>query len=84
MANLEDVGILDAHTGFFRGTIEVPAGIQSAIEVSAHDVGIAAMALWAQGLTERSIRYVTLTGATTATRAGPRLKVRSTASEEST
>lgn len=40
--------LLDAHTGFFRGTIEVPAGIQSAVEMSCHDAGISAMALWAQ------------------------------------
>jgi len=40
--------LLDAHTGFFRGTIDVPAGIQSAIEVSTHGVGISSMALWAQ------------------------------------
>jgi hypothetical protein len=40
--------ILDSHTGFFRGTIDVPAGIQSAIEMSTYDVGISSMALWAQ------------------------------------
>ena len=40
--------LLDSHTGFFRGTIDVPAGIQSAIEMSTHDVGISSMALWAQ------------------------------------
>ncbi|HNI34368.1 MAG TPA: PAC2 family protein [Microthrixaceae bacterium] len=40
--------VLDAHTGFFKGTIDVPAGIQSAIEVSTHTAGIPSMALWAQ------------------------------------
>ena len=40
--------LLDAHTGFFRGTIDVPAGIQAAVEMSAHDLGIPSMGLWAQ------------------------------------
>jgi hypothetical protein len=40
--------LLDSHTGFFRGTIDVPAGIQSAIEMNTHEVGISSMALWAQ------------------------------------
>jgi len=40
--------LLDSYTGFFRGTIEVPAGIQSAIEMGAHEAGISSVALWAQ------------------------------------
>ncbi|MFN8050573.1 MAG: PAC2 family protein [Acidimicrobiales bacterium] len=40
--------LLDSHTGFFRGTIDVPAGIQAAIEMSAYEAGIPSMALWAQ------------------------------------
>lgn len=40
--------VINAHSGFFRGTVEVPAGIQAAIEVSTHEVGISSMALWAQ------------------------------------
>jgi proteasome assembly chaperone (PAC2) family protein len=40
--------ILETHTGFFRGTIDVPAGVQSAIEVAAHEEGHASIGLWAQ------------------------------------
>ena len=40
--------IVNSYSGFFRGTVDVPAGIQAAVEVSAHDVGIPAMSLWAQ------------------------------------
>ena len=40
--------LMDSFTGFFRGTVDVPAGIQAAIEVRSHEAGIDAMGLWAQ------------------------------------
>jgi len=40
--------IVEAHHGFVSGTVEVPAGVQAAIEMHAHDAGISALALWAQ------------------------------------
>jgi predicted ATP-grasp superfamily ATP-dependent carboligase len=40
--------IIDGLTGFERGTIEVPAGVQTAIEVAAVEQGIPALGLWAQ------------------------------------
>ena len=40
--------LLDSHVGFFRGSVEVPAGVQAAIEVAAYDAGIPALGVWAQ------------------------------------
>lgn len=40
--------IVESYLGFVKGTVEVPAGIQTAIEAAAHDVGIASVGLWAQ------------------------------------
>jgi predicted ATP-grasp superfamily ATP-dependent carboligase len=40
--------LLDQYPDFQRGTIEVPAGIQPAIEMDAHESGIRAAGLWAQ------------------------------------
>ncbi len=40
--------VMESFTGFFRGTVDVPAGIQAAIEVAANEAGIQAMGLWAQ------------------------------------
>lgn len=40
--------IMESYTGFFRGTVDVPAGIQAAIEVQSHEAGIDALGLWAQ------------------------------------
>lgn len=40
--------VLEAYTGFVRGSVEIPAGIQAAIEQSAAMEGIRSMALWAQ------------------------------------
>ena len=47
-ATSPSVGVLDGLTGFERGTIEVPAGVQTAIEVAAMEQGIPALGLWAQ------------------------------------
>jgi len=40
--------LLDSFPGFVRGTIEVPAGVQTAIEAAAYESGIPALGLWAQ------------------------------------
>ena len=40
--------VIESFSGFFRGTVDVPAGIQAAIEVGANEAGITAMGLWAQ------------------------------------
>ncbi len=40
--------LLDSFPGFVRGTIEVPAGVQTAIEVAAYESGVPALGLWAQ------------------------------------
>jgi predicted ATP-grasp superfamily ATP-dependent carboligase len=40
--------LLDSFPGFVRGTIEVPAGVQTAIEVAAYESGIPSLGLWAQ------------------------------------
>ncbi|MEZ5320669.1 MAG: PAC2 family protein [Microthrixaceae bacterium] len=40
--------LLESNPGFVRGSIEVPAGVQSVIEVEAHGSGIDAFGLWAQ------------------------------------
>ncbi len=40
--------VLDSMPGFVRGTIQVPAGVQSAIEVSLHEAGLRSLGLWAQ------------------------------------
>jgi predicted ATP-grasp superfamily ATP-dependent carboligase len=40
--------LVDSLSGFVRGSVEVPAGIQAAIEASAHDSGLPALGLWAQ------------------------------------
>ena len=42
------VEVMESFTGFFRGTVDVPAGIQAAIEVGANEAGITSMGLWAQ------------------------------------
>jgi len=39
---------LAARIGFLRGSLEVPAGVQAAIEQHAHAVGIPAVGAWAQ------------------------------------
>lgn len=40
--------LLDSFTGFVRGSVEVPGGIQTAIEVAAHEAGIPSLGLWSQ------------------------------------
>jgi len=40
--------LLDSFTGYVRGSVMVPAGVQTAIEVSLHESGIPAIGLWAQ------------------------------------
>lgn len=40
--------LVESYIGFVKGTVEVPAGIQTAIEVAAHEAGITALGLWAQ------------------------------------
>jgi len=40
--------VLDSLPGFVRGTIQVPAGVQSAIEMSTHEAGLRSIGLWAQ------------------------------------
>ena len=40
--------LLASFPGYVKGTLEVPAGIQTAIEVAADDSGIPALGLWAQ------------------------------------
>ncbi len=40
--------LLDSFPGFVRGTVEVPAGVQTAIEVAASEAGIPSLGLWAQ------------------------------------
>lgn len=40
--------LLDSLPGYVRGTIMVPAGAQTAIEMATHDAGIPTLGLWAQ------------------------------------
>ncbi|MDH3755530.1 MAG: PAC2 family protein [Acidimicrobiia bacterium] len=40
--------VVDAFSGFVRGSVEVPGGIQASIEWAASGAGLSAMALWAQ------------------------------------
>lgn len=40
--------LLDSFTGFFKGSVEVPAGIQAVIEAHAFSIGVSALGLWAQ------------------------------------
>jgi predicted ATP-grasp superfamily ATP-dependent carboligase len=40
--------LLDSFTGFVRGSVIVPAGVQTAVEVSLHEAGVPAIGLWAQ------------------------------------
>jgi len=40
--------LMNAFSGFFKGTVEVPAGIQAVIETEVHEAGIDAVGLWAQ------------------------------------
>ncbi len=40
--------VMESHPGFVRGSIEVPAGIQAAIEMVVYDAGVPSMGLWAQ------------------------------------
>jgi len=40
--------IVESHPRYVRGTVEVPAGVQAAIEVAAADAGVSSMGLWAQ------------------------------------
>ena len=40
--------LVESFTGFFRGTVDVPAGVQAAIEVQTHEAGIDSLGLWAQ------------------------------------
>ncbi len=40
--------LVETHTGFVRGTVDVPAGIQAALEMAAHEEGLEALSLWAQ------------------------------------
>lgn len=40
--------VLDSLPGFVRGTIQVPAGVQSAIEMATHEAGLRSIGLWAQ------------------------------------
>ena len=40
--------LVEAHPRYVRGTVEVPAGVQAAIEVAAAEAGISSMGLWAQ------------------------------------
>lgn len=40
--------VMAANPDFVRGSLEVPAGIQAAIEMQAHEAGLPAMGLWAQ------------------------------------
>lgn len=42
------LNVMESFHGFIKGTVEVPAGVQTAIEAAAHDVGISALGLWAQ------------------------------------
>ena len=42
------VDLLDSFTGYVRGSVIVPAGVQTAIEVSLHEAGVPAIGLWAQ------------------------------------
>ena len=39
---------LAATSGLLRGTLDVPAGVQAAIERQCGDLGIPALGLWAQ------------------------------------
>jgi hypothetical protein len=40
--------LLDSFTGYVRGSVVVPAGVQTAVEVALHESNIPAIGLWAQ------------------------------------